>query len=158
HARASGSGRDAPSTGFGAALGRCERATERLADAAHRLPGSVLVLDEREAHVLVPVLAEADARRHRHLSLREQELRGLERTHGAEGLGNTAPDEHRRLRLGDLPAGTGETLAQHVAPHLVALGVLAHAVLRAVERMDGGDLDRLEHPVIEIALDARERV
>ena len=38
-----------------------------------------LVLDHREAHVLVAVLAEADARRHRDLRLGEQLLRELER-------------------------------------------------------------------------------
>ena len=43
---------------------------QRAADAAHGLAGAVLVLDQREAHVVVAVLAEADARRNRDLAPR----------------------------------------------------------------------------------------
>src|SRR5262245_66668944 len=39
---------------------------EGLLDAADRLPRPVLVLDQREAHALIAVLAEADPWRHRH--------------------------------------------------------------------------------------------
>src|SRR6185503_10637992 len=37
------------------------------ANAAHGLASAMLVLDEREAHVVVAELSEADPRRHRHL-------------------------------------------------------------------------------------------
>src|SRR5262245_56949327 len=42
-------------------------ASERAADAADRLAGAVLVLDQREADEAVAALAEADPRRHRDL-------------------------------------------------------------------------------------------
>src|SRR6185436_5622660 len=60
---------------------------ECLANAAYGLARAVLVLDQREPHVLVPVLAESDSRRHRHLRLLEQELRKLDRAHRTVGLG-----------------------------------------------------------------------
>ena len=52
----------APGASLRAMRGTERRAAERPADAAHGLAGAVLVLDQREAHVLVAVLAEADAR------------------------------------------------------------------------------------------------
>ena len=78
-----------------------------------------LVLDHREAHVVVAVLAEADARRHRDLRLREQLLRELERAQLAIRLGNLRPHVHRRLRDVDHPAGLVQPLDQHVAALLV---------------------------------------
>src|SRR5437899_1781908 len=47
---------------------------EHVADAARRLAQAVLVLDQRDAHVIVAVVAKADARRHRDLRLLEQAL------------------------------------------------------------------------------------
>ena len=40
---------------------------EHLLDAAQRLPGSLFVLDQREANVFVSVLTEADSRADRNL-------------------------------------------------------------------------------------------
>src|SRR2546422_2240232 len=91
------------SPGAGADLGR-EPARERAADAAHRLARAVLVLDEREAHVVVTVLAEADARRDRDLGLLQEELRELERAHRLESVRDLGPHEHRRLGLRHVPA------------------------------------------------------
>src|SRR5260221_8566813 len=56
---------------------------EHLLDAADRLARARLVLDHREAHVPVAVLAEADARRHRHLGVGHQFFFELERPHRA---------------------------------------------------------------------------
>src|SRR5213593_3985622 len=91
------------SPGAGANPGR-EPAGERAADATHRLAGAVLVLDEREAHVVVAVLAEADAGRDRDLGLLEEELRELERAHRLESVRDLGPHEHRRLGLRHVPA------------------------------------------------------
>src|SRR5262245_39823011 len=74
--------------------GRRGGPAEGLPDAPHRLTGPMLVFDQREAHVLVAVLPEADARRHRHFSLLEQEFRELDGAHRPQGLRDAAPDEH----------------------------------------------------------------
>src|SRR6185369_9455787 len=100
-----------------------ERTAEGLPDAADGLAQPVLVLDEREAHVVVAVFTEADARRHRHLPLPEQELRELDRSHRAIRLRNLCPHEHRRLRLRNVPPDALQPVAEHVAPYLIALGV-----------------------------------
>src|SRR4030095_16830811 len=67
------------SAGAGAALRRRERPGKRFPDAAHRLAGAMLVLDQREAHVLVTVLAESDPGRHGDLAFLQQKLRELDR-------------------------------------------------------------------------------
>src|SRR5262245_23365967 len=107
--------------------------TERLLDAANRLSRPVLVLDQGKADVVVAVLAEADARRHRHLGLAQEILGELERAHRFVLIGNLGPDEHRRLRLRHVPARAIETLAEDVAALAVALADLVHVVLRSVE-------------------------
>src|SRR5437016_1421715 len=109
----------------------------RAADAAHSLAGAVLVLDEREAHVVVAMLAEADTGRDRDLGLLQEELRELERAHGLEGVGDLGPHEHRRLGLRHVPAEAIEAVAQDVAALAVGLTDLVHVVLRAVERVRG---------------------
>src|SRR5262245_50365115 len=52
------------------------------AEAAERLPDPLLVLHEGEAHVALPVLAEADAGRDGHLRLLDEQLGELQRSHG----------------------------------------------------------------------------
>src|SRR5262249_3942121 len=103
------------SAGLCPARRQIERRAQRLLDAADRLAGPVLVLDEREAHVVIAVLAETDARRHGDLGLVQQELGELERAHRLVLVGDLGPDEHRGLGLGNVPACPVETLAQDVA-------------------------------------------
>src|SRR5260221_10688110 len=93
---------------------------EGFADAAERLARAVLVLDQGKAPPAIAVLAEADAGRHGHLGLVQQEGRELEGAHVLEGLRNWRPDEHRRPRLRDRPAGAVHAVDQHVAPPFVA--------------------------------------
>src|SRR5271155_6011050 len=78
---------------------------EEAPDAARGLADALLVLDQREAHVIVAVLAKSDARRDRDVGLLDQKLRELEATEMAEALGHRSPGEHRRARLVDRPAG-----------------------------------------------------
>src|SRR6185436_7902376 len=121
---------------------------EHLLDAAHRLPCPVLVLDHREADVLVAVLAEAHTRRHRDLRFGEERLRELERAARAIRLGNLRPHVHRRFRDVDHPSGFVQPLHQHVAPLLVLQGDFRDAVLRPLQRGDCRHLDRRERAVI----------
>ena len=61
---------------------------EHLLDAAHRLARAALVLDERDADVVVAVVAEADARRDRDLGVLQEllgELDGAHRRRSARG-------------------------------------------------------------------------
>src|SRR5204863_356828 len=117
----------------------------------------LLVLDEREAHVALAVLAEPDARRHRDPRLLDAQLGELQRAHGPEWLGNRCPHEHRALGLGDLPAELVEAVHQHVAALAMDLDDLVHHLLVALEGDDARDLDRLEGAVVEVGLDARQR-
>src|SRR2546425_1387197 len=134
-----------------------ECSAERPPDAAHGLAGTVLVLDQREPHVVVAVLAEADAGRHGDLRLPEQKLRELERAHGLEGVRDLGPHEHGGARLRHVPARAREALAQEIATTAIGLADLLDVVLRAVESVGGRDLYRLEDTVVEVALDAGER-
>src|SRR5437870_812269 len=58
------------------------------AEAPERLADTLLVLHEREPHVALAVLAEADAGRDRDLRFLDEELGELQRTHGAIGFGD----------------------------------------------------------------------
>ena len=58
--------------------------------AARRLADALLVLDQRKAHVVVAVLAEADAGRDGDVGLLDQELREFERAEIAEALRHRA--------------------------------------------------------------------
>src|SRR5581483_5142666 len=129
-------------------------APERLPDAANRLSRAVLVLDQREAHVRVAVLAEADARGHGDLRLAQQMLRELEGAHRLERVRDLRPDEHGRLRLRDVPADALEAVAEDVPALAVVVADLVHVGLRPVEGVRRGDLDGLEDAVVEVALDA----
>src|SRR2546426_8697857 len=129
---------------------------ERLLDAANRLPRAVLVLDETEADVLVAVLAKPDARRHRDLGLVQEQLGEFQRSHGAVRVRDAGPDEHGRQGFFDLPSDTVQPIHEDIATLFIELHGLLDAVLGAVQRDDGGDLDRLEDAVIEVALDFLE--
>ena len=77
---------------------------KETADVAGRLADALLVLHQRDAHVTVAVLAEADARRHRHVGLLDQELREFQAAELAEAFRDRRPGEHAR-RVG---AGIGQ--------------------------------------------------
>src|SRR5215813_10644392 len=126
----------------------------QLLESAQCLTNPLLVLDERESHVALAVLAEADARRDGHLRLLDQELGELQGTEAREGVGDRSPHEHRALGLGHVPADLVEPVYQDVAALAVKLDDLADALLVGLERHDAGDLDRLERAVVQIGLDA----
>src|SRR4029077_1916368 len=115
-------------------------------EAAQGLSDTLRVLDEGEPDMAVAVLAEADARGHRHLALLDQQLGELERAHATEGLRDRGPHEHGALGLGHAPADLVQAVDQHVAALAVQLHDVAHALLLALERDDRRDLDGLEPP------------
>src|SRR5687767_798623 len=130
----------------------------QVLEAAERLLDPLLVLDEGKADVPLAVFAEANARRDRHLRLLDEELRELERAEAAERVGNGRPHEHGALGLVDPPAQLVEAVDEDVAPLAVHLDDLVDDFLVAFERDDARDLDGLEGTIVEIRLDAGERV
>src|SRR6185436_15909271 len=78
--------------------------SEHVADAARRLAQPVLVLDQRDAHVVVAVVAEADAGRDRDLGLLDQPLGEGDGAFLGVEIGDFCPDVHRSLRHLDHPA------------------------------------------------------
>src|SRR5918995_6533830 len=92
---------------------------EEAANAARGLADALLVLDEGDAHVIVAVLAETDARRHRDVGLLDEEFRELEAAERPEFLRDRHPGEHRRARARNRPAGLGKGIDEHVAAPLV---------------------------------------
>src|SRR6476661_5424664 len=127
-------------------------------EAAQGLADALRVLHEGEPDVAVAVLAEADARRHRHLALLDQELGELERAHAAEGLRDGGPHEHGPPGLRHRPADLVEAVDEDVAALAVQLHDVSHALLLALQRDDGRDLDGLEGAVVEVRLDAGQGV
>src|SRR5437016_10141186 len=128
-------------------------AFKRLLDAANRLSRTVFVLDETEADVLVAVLAEPDARRHVDLRLVQEQLGEFQRSHGAVRVRDAGPDKHGRQGLFDLPADAVQPIHENIATLLVKFHGFPDAVLGTIQRNDGGDLDRLEDAVVEVAFD-----
>ena len=92
------SARNHPAARSGGAWHQQAVAPEHLLDAAHRLAGARLILDQGEAHMIVAIVAEADSRGYRHLRLRQHLLGELQRPHLLVGLRNLRPDVHRGLR------------------------------------------------------------
>ena len=122
---------------------RLVRRFKEAADVAGGLADALLVLDQRDAHVVVAVLAEADAGRHRHVdafSTRSLENSRLPSSRNVSGIGTQANIEALRRR--EVPAGLGEAIDQRVAALAVGLAHLADAVVGPVQRRRGGDLDR----------------
>mmetsp|Transcript_2839 Transcript_2839/g.7339 ORF Transcript_2839/g.7339 Transcript_2839/m.7339 type:complete len:399 (+) Transcript_2839:976-2172(+) len=105
----------------------------------------------------IAVVAEADAGRHADLGLLEQLPGELQRAELAVGRRDGRPDIHAGLRAVDRPAGFNQAFVQHVAAPLVAGGDVLHALLVALQRGDGGDLQRREGAVVVVALDAGQR-
>ena len=88
---------------------------KETADVARGLADALLVLDQRDAHIAVAVLAEADARRHRDLGLLDQQLGEFDAAERLERLRDRRPGEHRGARRRHVPAGAAEAFDQHVA-------------------------------------------
>ena len=76
----------------------------------------------------------------------------------ANALGIGAQANMMADGAGSVPARRGQALDQHVAALLVGVARLDDAVLRAVERRRRGDLDRREGAVVEVRLDAGQRL
>ena len=91
------------------------------------------------------------------LASRDQERRELDRPHLGIRLGDGRPDEHRPLRRGDVPSDPIEPVAQRVAARLVDRVDLLREVAGLVQGDRGGDLDRLERAVVEVALELGQR-
>src|SRR5215208_5994711 len=66
-------------------------------DSAYGLTSTGFILYQGKAHVIVAVLAEADARRCRDVRFLEQLLRKRERAHFLVLFGNLRPHVHRRF-------------------------------------------------------------
>src|SRR5712691_7630559 len=135
---------------------RAPSAGAQSLETAESLADALLVLDEREPDIALAVLAEADARGDRDLALLDQHLGELQRSHGAEAVGNGRPHEHGALGLGHGPAHLVESVHEDVAAFLVELHDVAHHGLLALQGHDGRDLDGLEGAVVEVGLDPAE--
>ena len=93
-----------------------------------------------------------------HLAVPHHHRAELDRVHLLVGLGDRRPDEHRPLRLRDVPADAAEPVEQRVPPGLVGGADLLRVVRRLVHRDRGGDLDGLERAVVEVALELHQRL
>src|SRR5260221_1368407 len=102
---------------------------EELLDVARRLPQPLAVLDQRNAHIALAVLAEAHARRHRHIRLLQQELGENEAAHLLEPPRQPRPGEHAGRRACGFPSPLAQARDRHIAPRLVSLPRLGHAIL-----------------------------
>src|SRR5438094_5429649 len=78
-----------------AQFGEGVAAGEEGFDVAGGLAQALAVLDQRDAHEALAVLAEADPRRDRDIGAFEEELREGEGADAAEFLGDRRPGEHR---------------------------------------------------------------
>ena len=104
------------------APGRISGAGQRRPDPAHGLADPLLVLDEREADVPLAAGPEADARADGDLAPRFVSLSANSSDpSSAVRLRDRRPDEHRAAGLRELPADTGETVAERVAARAVDL-------------------------------------
>jgi len=63
---------------------------KKTADVAGRLTDALLVLDQRDAHEPLAVLAKCNARRHRHLGLLDQQLGEFQAAQFGNASGNGA--------------------------------------------------------------------
>ena len=77
---------------------------EHLFDTPEGLPGSLLVLDQGKAHVLVSVFPKAYAWADRDLGLGQELLGKLERAHSFVPFRDRGPNEHGRFGHRHLPA------------------------------------------------------
>ena len=141
-------------TGRRVALG-----VQEAADVARRLADALLVLDQRDADIALAMLAEADARRHRHVGLLQQQLGELQAAQMRHSAAGSAPRRTSRPPGGGIvPAGRGRSPrpARRGACDRCAR-ISLDAVLRPVQRRGRGHLDRREGAVVEIGLHPRQR-
>src|SRR4026209_1911057 len=94
-------------------------AGEELLDVPRGLADAVLVLDQRDAHEALAVLAEAQAGRYRDVGLLDQQLGELHAAELPVGLGDRCPREHRGQRRRYVPARARKALDQAAAAALV---------------------------------------
>ena len=113
----------------------------------------MFILDEGETHVGITARPEADPGTHRNLGPIEEIHRELHRSLLDVGIGNRGPDEHGPGRPLHLPAVAIETIDQDIPSLPVDLVDLFDIPVAFVESDDRGNLDRLEGPVVEIALE-----
>src|SRR3989338_1357877 len=130
-----------------------EQFSQRLANGPHRLACAVLVLDQGKADKFIPILPKPNSRRDGNLGLGKEKLGELDRAHPLTALGNLCPDKHRSLGFFDLPSDPCQAIDQGIAALTIELTNLFHAILRAVQRVNGGYLDWLKDPIIQVALD-----
>src|SRR5690606_6780135 len=100
---------------------------------ARRLAEPLLVLDQRDADIAFTILSVADAGGDSDFGMGQQLLGKLEAAHVLQRRRQRGPCEHRGGRGGDVPAGASECLDQHVAPLVIELTILVHAILRTVQ-------------------------
>ena len=86
----------------------CDSGLQEAADVADRLAQPVGVLHQRDAHVALAVLAEAQAGRHRDLGPLQQQLGELDAAQRGISRRHRRPGEHRPLRARHVPAGRGQ--------------------------------------------------
>src|SRR5690606_828469 len=94
-----------------------------------------------------------DTGRYRDLGFRQYTLGELQRSHGPIRLGNLCPDVHGCLGNFDIPTSLVQTAREHITTAAVLLDDLVDALLRAIERGNGRDLDGRKRTVVVIALD-----
>src|SRR5262245_31693356 len=131
---------------------------ESATDGAHGLARSMLIFDERKPDERIPVLAESNSRRYRNLCFCEKELGELHGPHLLAALGNLGPNKHRAFGLLDVPADAGKAVNQNIPAAAIGLADDLDRILGPIECVNRGDLDGLEHAVVQIALDARQSI
>src|ERR1700690_3713002 len=132
--------------------------SQHLLDPPSSLPYSLLVLHQREPHEPLAQWPEPDPRRHRDQRLLQQQLRKLQRAHLPERLRNLRPHEHRPPRRRHIPPGFLQPIDQHVPPLLVHRANLPRLRLALPQRHNRRNLHRLKRPVVQVALDPRQRL
>src|SRR3989442_3875191 len=88
------------------------RRFKEAADVARRLADALLVLDQRDAHIAFPMLAECHAGRDRDLRVLHQQLGEFEAAERAEQVRERRPREHGGDRGRNPPARTAEAVDQ----------------------------------------------
>src|ERR1051326_8564181 len=129
---------------------------KKAPDVAGGLADALLVLDQRDAHKTLAVFAEAGAGRHRDARLLDQKRRELDAAERLERFRNRRPGEHRGARRRNSPAGAAERFDERIAAPPIGRAHFGDAVVRAVERRRGRDLDRREGTALEIGFQPRQ--
>src|SRR5690606_1465312 len=123
---------------------------EKTLDVARSLTDAVLVLDQRDAHIIVAVLAKADTRRDGHIGLLDQKLGEFKRTQRAEAFRDRNPGKHGRSRRWNIPACPTEAFDQHVTTLLIDIAHIGDIRAVAIEYRRPDNLDRRERAITKI--------